>query len=195
MLANNTHLNNTFEEVQRGKVEPKNKGGFRVVIDPGLSLRMAGVAVLHLLTPYVKPRPWQYTRKGTHSAVKAIRAMIGESLKSGEPLLYAARLDISSFFPNHDPEWLVHDLPIPEDLAEYTVIGRHLKVKVEDTIVAKNIIANFDLSLSHLSHLARWGLPQGLVTSSLIRHPSQLIKQGFNCIAEHTTALLCCQGV
>ena len=168
MLANNTQLNTAFDEVQRGKVEPKNKGGFRVVIDPGLRLRMAGVAVLRLLTPYVKPRPWQYTRKGTHSAVKAIRAMIGESKKSGEPLLYAARLDISSFFPSHDPEWLVLDLPIPEDLAEYTVVGRHLKVKVEETIVAKNIIANFDLSLSHLCDLARRGLPQGLVTSSLI---------------------------
>jgi hypothetical protein len=168
MLANNTHLNSTFEEVQRGKVEPKNKGGFRVVIDPGLSLRMAGVAVLRLLTPYVKPRPWQYTRKGTHSAVKAIRAMIGESLKSGEPLLYAARLDISSFFPSHDPVWLVHDLPIPKDLAEYTVIGRHLKVKIEQTSGAKNIIASYDLSLQHLNNLACRGLPQGLATSSLI---------------------------
>jgi hypothetical protein len=168
MLANNTLLTSAHKEVQRGKVELKNKGGFRVVIDPGLTLRMAGVAVLRLLTPYVKPRPWQYTRKGTHSAVKAIRAMIGESLKSGEPLLYAARLDISSFFPSHDPVWLVHDLPIPKDLAEYTVIGRHLKVKIEQTSGAKNIIASYDLSLQHLNNLACRGLPQGLATSSLI---------------------------
>jgi hypothetical protein len=168
MLANHIKLEMPIAEVQRAKLEPKNKGGFRVVIDPGVILRTTGVTVLRLLTPYVKLRSWQYTRKGTHSAVKAIRAMIGESTKGGEPLLYAARLDISSFFPSHDPEWLVNELPLPKSLAEYAVIGRQLKVKFEETSVAKNIIASYDLSLRHLCDLARRGLPQGLATSSLI---------------------------
>ena len=168
LLANTISLDMPIAEVQRGKVEPKNKGGFRVVIDPGLILRTAGVTILRLLTPYVKPRSWQYTRKGTHSTVKAIRATIEGSLNGGEPLLYAARLDISSFFPSHDADWLVHDLPLPKGLAENAVIGQHLKVKIEDTAVAKSIVASHSISYSHLCDLARWGLPQGLAPSSLI---------------------------
>lgn len=168
MLANHIKLTTPLAEVQRGKVEPKNKGGFRVLIDPGLILRTAGVTVQRLLTPYVKLRPWQFTRKGTHSAVKAIRATIEQSLKGGEPLLHAARLDIASFFPSHNEEWLIHNLPLPKELAEHAVIGRHFEVKVEETAAAKNIIASYDYSLSRLSDLACRGLPQGLATSSLI---------------------------
>jgi hypothetical protein len=167
-LANDIDLTAPLKEVQLGKVEPKNKGGFRVLIDPGLLLRTAGVTVQRLLTPYVKLRPWQFTRKGTHSAIKAIRATIEQSLKSGEPLLHAARLDIASFFPSHDDEWLIHDLPLPKELAEHAVIGRHFEVKVEETAAAKNIITSDDLSFEHLSTLARQGLPQGLAPSSLI---------------------------
>ena len=168
LLANYINLYLPIAEIQRGKVEPKNKGGFRVVIDPGLILRTAGVTILRLLTPYVKPRSWQYTRKGTHSTVKAIRAIIEGSLTGSEPLLYAARLDISCFFPSHDANWLVNQLPLPKGLAENAVVGQHFEVEIEKSAVTKNIVASYNLSHTHLCDLACQGLPQGLASSSLI---------------------------
>ena len=82
--------------------------------------------------------------------------------------MFAAHLDIAAFFPSHDPQWLVDELPLRSDVAEHGVIGRHLKVEIDQTTAVKKIIHHNDLSLQHLKTLARQGLPQGLVTSSLI---------------------------
>ncbi|MGE3643783.1 MAG: reverse transcriptase domain-containing protein [Beijerinckiaceae bacterium] len=167
-IANDMDVTAPLNEVQRGLVVPKSKGGFRVLVDPGIILRTAGVTAIRLLTPYVKLRPWQYTRKGTYCTIRAIRETINKSLSSAKPSIYAARLDITSFFPSHDPEWLVNELPLPKEVVEHVVIGRHFEVKVAEANAAKTILATYSLSYEHFNDLARQGLPQGLATSSLI---------------------------
>lgn len=168
MVANLINLKKPLPEVQRGVIIPKSKGGYRAIIDPGLLMRTAGVAITRVLTPHVKPRNWQFTLKGQTKAITAIRAKVEASLKGPAPMVYAAHLDISSFYPSHDPDWLVNRLPLRKDVAAHGVVGRHLEVKVDATPEMKSIIYQDDTTIQNLNTLARKGLPQGLATSSLI---------------------------
>ena len=77
-------------------------------------------------------------------------------------------MDITSFYPSHDPDWLVNKLPLRKDVAAHGVVGRHVKVEVDQTPEVKSIIYQDSVSLEYLNTLARKGLPQGLATSSLI---------------------------
>ncbi len=168
LVANLINMKKPLPEVQRGVIIRKPKGGLRAVVDPGLLLRTAGVAISRVLTPWVKPRPWQFTLKGQYHAIKAIRAKVDASLEGPSPLVFAAHLDITSFYPSHDPEWLVYGLPLRSDVAAHGVVARHVKVEVDQTPEVKSIISQDNVSLEDLNALARKGLPQGLATSSLI---------------------------
>lgn len=168
LVANLINLKKPLTEVQRGVIIRKPKGGLRAVVDPGLLLRTAGVAITRVLTPWVKPRPWQFTLKGQYHAIKSIRAKVDASLKGKSPLVFAAHLDITSFYPSHDPDWLVNGLPLRKDVAVHGVIARHVEVEVDQTPEVKSIIYQDNVSLEDLNTLARKGLPQGLATSSLI---------------------------
>ena len=108
-------------------VYPKAKkgGGVRMIHKPGLLHRTGQDIVLRIMGAHFAPRPFQYTHRGVQTAIATSKA----SLNAG--LTYAARLDIKDYFVSFDPKKLASELPLRNELVEHVVLGRHLKVVMD----------------------------------------------------------------
>lgn len=142
---------------------PKGSGGYRIIHNHGLMHRTAQQAINKVLGEHLKPRPFQFTLKGTHAAIYHARAMIGAGY------IYAARLDIKDYYSSFSAEALINGLPIPQDVVAHAVIGRHMKVCIDKGSKTRGYLNGQYASLAQsLLPLARQGVPTGSATSSVV---------------------------
>lgn len=150
-----------IDEDVRAFAIPKANGKYRAVSKFGVRHRAAQWMVKRLIAPHWHRRPWQYGtgEHGIHSAVRAIKALLQK-----QPHLYAARLDIQTFYASFDLESLAHKAPLPKKVTVNVVVGRHMKM------VHGHIGSHSDPYIDDLPLLnaARRGIPAGSTVSPLI---------------------------
>lgn len=142
---------------------PKKSGGHRMIHDHGLMHRTAQDAINRVLGEYLKPRSFQFTRKGAHAAIHHARALIAAGY------VHLARLDIKDFYANFSADALIEGLPLPKDVAAHAVIGRHMKVCIDKGSKTRGHLSGHYASLAQsLLPLARQGIPTGSSTSTIV---------------------------
>ena len=142
----------------------KKNGDYRKVHDHGIRHRTAQHAIARVLGKFLKPRPFQYSRKGVHRAIyKAV-----ELIKCGH--FYYARLDVKEFFQNFSVSALMNELPLPFDVVANAVVGQHMKVCFGYGSNATKLYDSGLILPTEFKHLnqARLGIPTGSSTSSII---------------------------
>jgi hypothetical protein len=157
--------------------KPKKSGGVRMIHKHGPLHRTSQDIVLRMIGPYFKPRPFQYTQSGVHKAI----AKAKDCVKSG--LIHTARLDIKDYFVSFDPKKLTSELPLPSELVEHVVVGRHMKVVMDQDKKHGHKVhghgpkvhehgqmdhCSLPHSHEHLLTLARLGIPQGSGCSPIV---------------------------
>lgn len=152
-----------LKEVVPVRPKAKKSGGCRMLHNHRLFHRTAQNAVVRVVGPYFTPRPFQYTQKGVHAAIRRGKTAI----KTGHVCI--ARLDIKDFFPNFSAEALITELPLPWEVVEHVVVGRHMAVVMDQE---KKHGQNGPLLLPHahqaLLLLARLGIPLGSGCSPIV---------------------------
>jgi hypothetical protein len=96
-----------------------------MIHNPGPLHRTAGNAVIRVLSQYFAPRPFQYTQTGVHAAIREAK----KAIQAGH--VHIARLDIKDFYLNFSVEALINELPLPKEVVEHVVSGRHLAVVMD----------------------------------------------------------------
>ena len=141
----------------------KNKtSGYRIIHNHGLKHRTAQDLVKRVMDVVFVPRPFQFTHLGIHAAIKQTKALINAGY------VHAAHLDVKNFYGSFELEELSPELPLPEEVVEHTVVGRHMET-VWDPEHTKGKHIHPSLSPHHILHLeARLGIPQGSACSSII---------------------------
>jgi hypothetical protein len=91
-------------------------------------------------------------------------------LKSGwrRGYVYAARLDIKDFFGSFQLEKLAPELPLPHEVVEHAVVGRHLEAYVDQSSGKGHTSPLHTPHYNDLISLARQGLPPGSGCSSIV---------------------------
>lgn len=152
-----------LKEVVPVRPKAKKSGGCRMLHNHGLLHRSAQNAVVRVVGPYFMPHPFQYTQKGVHAAIRRAKTAI----KTGH--VYVARLDIKDFFLNFSAEALITELPLPGEVVEHVVVGRHMAVVMDQE---KKHGQHAPLLLPHahetLLLLARLGIPLGSGCSPIV---------------------------
>lgn len=152
-------------------VRPKQKkptalGGpvaYRMLHDHGLCHRTAQDAVMRVLGPYFTPRSFQLTHLGTQAAIARAKPLI----KMG--YVHAARLDIESFYLNFSAKALIAELPLPAGVVEHAVVGRFMRVVMDQgTKEGKNIPNFTPHTKENLLLQARQGIPLGAGSSPIV---------------------------
>jgi hypothetical protein len=162
-LAEALDFSQPFSEPVPVRPYPKKSGGYRMIHNHGLIHRTAQGAINRVLGEYLKLRSFQFTRKGTHAAINDARKLIGEGY------VHLARLDIKDFYANFSADALIKGLPIPKDVAEHAVIGRHMKVCIDKGSMTRAKLNGQYASLAQdLLPLARQGIPAGSSTSTIV---------------------------
>jgi len=142
---------------------PKKSGGHRMIHDHGPMHRTAQDAINRVLGEYLKPRWFQFTRKGAHAAIHHARSLIAAGF------VHLARLDIKDFYANFSADALIEGLPLPKDVAAHAVIGRHMKVCIDEGSKTRAQLNGQYASLAQsLLPLARQGIPTGSSTSTIV---------------------------
>jgi hypothetical protein len=147
------------------RVHPKAKksGGVRPIHNFGLLHRTSQHMVDRIMSAYYKPRWFQYTQRGTHAAAKEVKAYLG----AGQ--VHLARLDIEDFYPSFELEKLVTELPLPKEVVENVVVGRHMKVVLDQEFMKGGLsVPSLPHTLDDLLHTARLGVPQGSACSPIV---------------------------
>jgi hypothetical protein len=139
--------------------QPKTKGGYRMICKFGLMHRTAQDIVARIMNAHFVPRPFQYSHLGVHAAIRDAKALINKGYT------FAAHLDIADYFCSFDPEKLHTELPLPADVVENAVIGRHMEMGLKQGL---KVHPYYDLSPSTLLEKARLGIPQGSGSSSIV---------------------------
>lgn len=140
----------------------KSKGGVRMIHDHGLHHRTGQDLLRRCLSPFFKPRSFQYTFRGVHAAVFEVRMR----LRMGYD--YIGRYNIKSFYDSFDPDELSSELPAPKSLVDHVAVGRHMKVKMKEVKRWPNGFSHSLPSYSHLISAARQGIPHGSTCSPLV---------------------------
>ena len=142
----------------------KSGGGVRMIHKYGLRHRTAKDMVIRIMSAYYAPRPFQYTHLGFHAPIKRIK----EAVKNGN--VHIARLDIKDFYPSFDVEKLVPELPLPLEVVKHVVVGRHMKVVMDqEFMIGGHATPHLPHALTHdLKRQARLGLPQGSACSPIV---------------------------
>ena len=137
----------------------KNKtNGYRIIHNHGLKHRTAQDLVKRVMDVVFVPRPFQFTHLGIHAAIKQTKALINAGY------VHAAHLDIKNFYGSFEPEKLLPELPLPKEVVEHAVVGRHMEV-----VWDQEHMKGKSLSPHHiLQKEARLGIPQGSACSSII---------------------------
>jgi Reverse transcriptase (RNA-dependent DNA polymerase) len=142
---------------------PKKSGGHRMIHNHGIMHRTAQDAINRVLGEYLKPRSFQFSRKGTHAAINHARSLIGAGY------VHLARLDIKDFYANFSADALIEGLPIPKDVAEHAVIGRHMKVCIDKGSKTRGQLnGHYASQAQSFLPLARQGIPTGSSTSTIV---------------------------
>lgn len=162
-IAGTLDLYGPINEASRIRARGKSSGGVRVTHAFGIQHKTAQHMVKRVLSAHVAPRPFQYTHKGTHAAIIAVR----EALASG--YRYVAHLDICEFYPSFELEMLAPELPLPPEVVQRVVVGRHMAT-VLDKVKGngQQVHLPYPHTLHSLTHEARRGLPQGSISSSSV---------------------------
>lgn len=162
-IAKTLNFGQPLAEAVSVYAEPKSSGGYRAIHNPGIRHRTAQNAIMRVLGAYFVPRSFQFTHSGVHAAMKRVK----QAIKGG--YFYSARLDIKDFYPSFELEKLVPELPLPIEVVEHAVVGRQMKV-VMDQEFTKQGVAYASLPHTHKDLLiqARLGLPQGSSCSPII---------------------------
>jgi hypothetical protein len=156
-------LNEPIAEVVPVRPKAKKSGGFRMLHDHGLLHRTAQNSVRRIVGTYFVPRSFQYTHNGVQAAI----ARTKKAIMAGH--IYIARLDIKDFYPSFSAEALITELPLNEEAVEHAVIGRHMKVVMDqDKRHGRNHPMSFPHTQDDLLLLARLGIPQGSGCSPII---------------------------
>ncbi len=105
------------------RVFPREKKGgvLGVILEFGIKHRTAQDIVARILSRHLKPRPFQYGLKGVHDTVAEVKTRLAAGY------VYTARLDIKNFYGSFQLEKLAHELPLPHEVVDYAVLGRHLE--------------------------------------------------------------------
>lgn len=144
-------------------VRTKKDGGFRLIHDHRLQHRTGQKAVVRVMSLYFKPRLFQYTHQGVGAAIKQAKKDISDGL------LYAARLDIKSFFSSFETDQLLNELPLPEEVVKNVVTGRHMKVVLEKNAGKGSYNPPLGQNTkTNLLHQARQGIPHGSGCSPIV---------------------------
>ncbi|MBV5263237.1 hypothetical protein [Pinisolibacter aquiterrae] len=159
-------LGQPIDEVSVVRVKAKPAGGHRCIHTFGPIHRTQQEIVRRVLTDEFEPRSFQYALRGVHAAVLQVQNF----LKAG--YVHMAQLDISDFFGHFELEKLAPELPLPWEVVEHAVVGRHI------------VMAGPPGSGSHSTHgvphptysplpvsiadEARLGLPQGSICSPIV---------------------------
>ncbi len=146
-------------------VHPKAKksGGVRAIHNHGLLHRTAQDMVKRVMGAHYKPRYFQFSERGVHTAVKNVKAALG----AGH--VYVARLDIADFYPNFELEKLVSRLPLPKEVVENAVVGRHMKVVLDPEFMkGGQAVPSLPHTIDDLLLRACLGIPQGSACSPIV---------------------------
>ncbi len=163
-VAGKLNLYGPIDELSRIRARGKPSGGIRVTHLFGIEHRTAQRMVKRALSPTVILEPFQFTHKGTHVAIAAV----SEALASG--FRYYAHLDVREFFPSFELEMLAPELPLPKEVVQRVVVGRHLAT-VLDKVEGKgshHTPLPHPHTLHSLTHEARRGLPLGSICSPIV---------------------------
>lgn len=163
-IAGKLDLYGPIYETSRIRARGKPSGGIRVTHSFGIQRRTAQHMVKQALSPNVILQPFQYTHKGAYEAILAVR----EALASG--FRYYAHLDVREFFPSFELEMLAPELPLPMEVVQWVVVGRHVAT-VLDMAEGKGhqpILLPYPHTLQSLTHEARRGLPLGSISSPIV---------------------------
>ncbi|MBJ7532767.1 hypothetical protein JDN40_01345 [Rhodomicrobium vannielii ATCC 17100] len=161
----------------------KASGGYRMIHNHGLQHRTAQHLVKRVLDIFFVPRSFQFTHLGCHAAIKRTKDLIHEGY------VHVAHLDITDFFSSFELEKLLPELPLaqekaappakglpaqpgkggvlplPDEVVEYVVTGRHMAVRV---MLEKSSIGSSLTHSKELLNAARLGIPQGSACSSIV---------------------------
>lgn len=141
--------------------EPKKWGGVRMLHNHRLYHRTGQHMILKVMGEYFQPRPFQYTMRGVPAAIAEAKKLVNAGY------VFAARLDIKDFFPSFDPDQLRLELPLPKGVVEHGVVGRHMKVTMDQETRTGHSCPD-SLPLTYLLLLARLGIPLGSACSPII---------------------------
>lgn len=136
---------------------------YRMLHDHGLMHRTAQHIVTALLGKYFFPKKYQFTHLGTQAAIKLAKSLIKEGF------VYAARLDIVDFYRNFGADALIAGLPLPKGVVENAVIGRHMKVVMDQGKKGETQTSHLSPhTIKHLLDQARQGIPMGSGSSPIV---------------------------
>lgn len=146
------------------KVFPREKkgGALGVIHSFGLTHRTAQDLVARIMSRHLKPRPFQYGLRGMHKAVADVKKRVDAGY------IYAARLDIKDFFGSFALEKLAPELPLPHEVVEHAVVGRHIEVYVDQSKSKGYASPLHTPHYDDLISLARRGIPPGSACSPII---------------------------
>ena len=161
-IAEGINIGEQLDEAVKIRPEPKKSGGFRVVQDFGPRHRTQQDVIARVLGPHFKPRPWQYGHRGVQHAIRAVKDLMAEGFA------YGAKLDIRDFFSSFELELLAPELPLPWQVAEHAVVGRHHKVELSNKGNGHQPLSLTALQMTDLIYQARRGLPTGSGSSPIV---------------------------
>ena len=143
--------------------KPKKSGGFRMIHNPGLLHRTSQDIVVRIMGAYHAPRPFQFTDRGVHAAIKQTK----EAAIKGH--VHVARLDIKDFYPSFDHEKLVAELPLRKEVVEHIVLGRCMEVVMDpESMKGSSAVSSLPHAPDILLMVARLGIPQGSACSPIV---------------------------
>lgn len=97
--------------------KPKSGGRVRMIHDHGLHHRTGQKLVQLCLSPFFKPRSFQYTFEGVHAAVAEVKSRLLMGY------VYVGRYDVKAFYDSFDHRKLSSQLPVPKSLVDHVAVG------------------------------------------------------------------------
>lgn len=172
------HLGKAPTEIYKVFPVAKSSGGLRPICAFGITDRVRQRLLLAACGQSFKTAPSIYSAKGNggrKAAVERIRALLDD----GRAVLWAAPLDIKSFFNSVNRNWVVDNLPMPKAYIKSTILlddgEEHVGTYMRDCFGMARTRAKLtgvsqmaDMMLRELWNTSRAGLPQGAATSSAI---------------------------
>lgn len=135
------------------RFKPKGSGGTRPICRFGVRNKALQCLVEPIIATSFKPKPWQFSFKGMHAAIKSVISL------QPEKEMWTATLDIKEFFPNCT-------LPVVKSVTRSISKGARENV----LLVEKLVLRHMDGSPLYGNYLfqARRGIAQGSVVSPLV---------------------------
>lgn len=135
------------------RFKPKGSGGTRPICRFGVRNKALQCLVEPVIATSFKPKPWQFSFRGMHAAIKSVASL------SPKEEMWATTLDIEEFFPNCT-------LPVVKSVTNMISKGARENV----ILIEKLSLRHLDGSPLYGGHLiqARRGIAQGSVVSPLV---------------------------